>query len=174
MLLLWAATIGIVVALSQQSYIDEEIMFLLILPLTGLGAAWITQEVCDWLQPKLPPLPGVLVSAGVIVVLSLSLGTILIITTPYLFSLFVPALSSHNTVMDAALDFLDSDLEIYSIMMLGPAVHGAVLAVTVPACEALWEVPVPRRRDLGTRPWLLLLLPVIAIFDLVAVILHAH
>lgn len=174
-LTLWAATIGVVVALSQRAgYIDEEILIVLVLPLCIAGAAWVTHEVTDWLRPQLPSLAGALIAAAAIVLLSLSLGTILILTTPYLFQLFVPAFASHPTVMDAALAFLESDLEGYSILMFGPAVHGAVLALMVPVCEALWEVPQPRRRDLGTRPWLLLLLPVIALFDLAAVILYAQ
>ena len=174
-LALWGATIGVVVALSQRAgYIDEEILVLLIMPLCMAGTAWVCHEVTDWLRPILPPPAGTVIAAGAIVVLSLSLGTILILTIPYLFQLFVPNYAAHATVMDAALDFLDSDLEIYSVLMLVPAVHGGILAVMVPACEALWEVPPPRRRDLGNRPYLLLLLPVIAIFDLMAVIFYAR
>ena len=57
--------------------------------------------------------------------------------------------------------------------MVGPAVHGGMLAVIMPTCEAVWRVPRPRRRDLGARPYLLLALPTIALFDLLAVIIHA-
>ena len=168
---LWGGGIFLAVFVGTRGSMDEELVLVLIFPASVLGTAWIAQEVSDWLQPRLPPVVGVPLAAAAIVVLSLSLGVILLLASPFLWELIIP--QGNPTVMDAALDVLDSDLEVFSFMMLGPAVHGATLAVMMPICEAVWNVPRPRRRDLGNPPYLLLGLPVLALFDFLAVVIHA-
>ncbi len=170
-LFLWGSAIGMAVFINQNQRLEDEMVLLFVFPLTVAGAAWVTQECCDWLRPRLPREVGVVGTALAIVLLSLSLGTILILCTPFLWASLI--MGETVTVMDAAANALQSDLEGYSIMMLAPAVQGSLLAVMVPACEAVWKVPPPRRRDLGTRPYLLLAFPVLAIFDLLAVMLYA-
>ena len=137
----WAAAITIAVVLAQATGVDEEIIFALVFPLSVLGSAWIAQEVCDWIQPALSPVLGAVVAACAIVLLSLSLGTILVLGTPFLWEMVYP--QGNPTAMSSALDLLSSDLEGYSIMMAGPAIHGGMLAVLMPACEAVWKVPRP-------------------------------
>jgi hypothetical protein len=170
-LAIWAGAITIAVVLAQASGVDEEVILALIFPATVLGTAWIAQEVCDWIQPVLPPVLGAAVAACAIVILSLSLGAIVVLATPYLWEMVYP--QGNPTAMASARDLLSSDLEGFSFLMVGPAVHGGMLAVIMPTCEAVWRVPRPRRRDLGARPYLLLALPTIALFDLLAVIIHA-
>lgn len=171
-LALWGGAITLAVVMGQSHGVDEEVAFALVFPAMLLGTAWIAQEVCDWIQPALPPVAGACVAGIAIVILSMSMGTILLLASPYLWELFFP--QGNPTAMDAAHDLLERDLEIFSGMLVGPAVHGGILAVMVPTCEAVWRVPRPRRRDLGTPPYLLLALPVVAAFDLLAVVLHAR
>ncbi len=172
MLALWGGAIALAVAFGQSAGIDDEAAFAMVFPAMLLGTAWVAQEVCDWVQPLLPPVLGAIVAGVAIVILSLSIGSILLLAGPYLWELFFP--QGNPTAMDSAHDQLDRDLEVYSILMLGPAVHGGMLAVMMPPCEAAWRIPRPRRRDLGTTPYLLLALPVVAVFDLLAVLIHAR
>lgn len=167
-LFLWGSVIGMAVFINQSNRLEDEMVLLFIFPLTVGGAAWVTQECCDWLRPRLPREVGVVATATAILFLSLSLGTIVILCVPYFWVSLV--MGQDTTAMRAAADVLQSDLEGYSVMLLAPAVQGSLLAVMVPACEAVWKIPPPRRRDLGTRPYLLLAFPVLAVFDLAAVL----
>jgi len=165
----WATAIALAVFMAQPGlgWQWEPVLACVILAMTLLGTAWLAQECCDWIQPALPRELGAVVTAGAIIVLSLSLGTIFVTCTPYVWELIMPR--GNITVMAAAEDFLENELELYSVMMIGPAVHGGLLATIVPVCEAVWKVPPPRRRDLGGKPWFLFMLPVLAAFDLLAV-----
>ena len=169
MLSAWGAAIVVAVFFIQPGlgWPWEAVLASVILAMTLLGTAWVTQECCDWILPALPRGFGAVVTAGAILVLSLSLGTVLVLCTPYAWELIQPR--GNITAMAAALDFLENDLKLYTVMMIGPAVHGGVLATLVPVCEAVWKVPAPRRRDLGAAPWFLFGLPVLAAFDLLAV-----
>lgn len=168
----WGAAITIAVFLAQPGlgWQWEPVLAAVIFAMTLMGTAWVAQECCDWLQPKLPREIGAAAAWGAIVISALSLGTIAIVCTPYLWELMMP--QGNITAMAAAEDFLETDMEVYSIMMIGPAVHGTVLATLVPICEAVWRIPPPRRRDLGSPPWFLLALPAIAAFDLLAVTIY--
>ena len=173
-LLVWGAAILLAVYLGQPSAFGsdwEPILAGVIFALTMFGTAWVTQEVCDWIQPRLPLEVGAVAGALAIPVLAISLGVIFIMATPFLWEMAMPR--GNITAMDAVLDFMGNDLEVFTIMLIGPAVHGAVLATMVPVCEAFWKIPRPRRRDLGTVPWVLLALPVLAAFDLLAVTIYA-
>jgi len=166
----WAAAILAAVLLSQPgSGIEwQAALACLILSCTLCGTAWVTDVCCDWIQPRLPREVGAVVTAGAILVLSFSLGLVLVTASPFLWETIMPR--GNITAMDAAMDFYENDLEILTPMLIGPAVHGGVLAVLVPTCEAIWNIPAPRRRDLGGTPWLLLVLPVLACFDLMALV----
>jgi hypothetical protein len=173
LLLVWATAILLAVFLSQPAAFGsdwEPVLAAVIFSLTVLGTAWVTQEVCDWIQPRLPLEVGAAAGVFAIPLLAMSLGVIFIMATPYLWEMAMPR--GNITAMDAVLDFMGGDLEIFTIMLIGPAIHGAVLGVMVPICEAVWRIPRPRRRDLGTAPWVLLAIPVLAAFDLLAVTIY--
>ncbi len=172
-LLAWGAVVGIAIEANSRGGVpDPEIFLLLVFASTIGGASWIAQECCDWLLPRFPAGVGLPITAAAIAVLSLSLGTVLILGSPFLIEQVVPR--GNSTAMAAAIDLLEADLEGYTIMMIGPAVQGGLLAVMVPLSEAAWGVPRPRRRDLGAAPYLLLALPPLALFYLGAVIIDAR
>ena len=173
MFTLWGTAILLAAFLSQPGAFGsdwEPVLAAVIFSMTLGGTAWVAQEVCDWLQPRLPLEIGAVAGAIAIPFLSICLGVIFILCTPYLWELAMPR--GNITAMDSLLDFMGNDLEIFTVMLVGPAVHGSVLGVIVPICEAIWRVPRPRRRDLGTAPWVLLAIPVVAAFDLLAVTIY--
>jgi len=169
----WGAAIVVAVFFAQPGlgWPWQLALASIVFAMTLLGTAWVAQECCDWLQPRLPREIGAVAAAAAILISALSLGTILVLCTPYLWELVLPM--GNITVMAAALDFMENDLEVFTVMMIAPAVHGAVLATLLPVCEAVWRIPAPRRRDLGTPPWFLLGLPALAAFDLLAVTIYA-
>jgi len=168
----WGAMIVVAVFFAQPGlgWPWQLALACVVFAMTLTGTAWVAQECCDWLLPRLPREIGAVAAAGAILISALSLGTVLVLCTPYLWGLVVPL--GNITAMAAALDFLENDLEVFSVMMVGPAVHGALLATLLPVCEVVWRVPPPRRRDLGSPPWFLFGLPALAAFDLLAVIIY--